>query len=194
MGYTPKVICDVNEWQDVLVVYNGSPARFILIRIERSWPDCVLTPASKKRLRRGASFELFQQLRTGCSHRLFSPFPDQLVFFFLSTSDKPIPWFWRLRISSFIWLYLSTSDKIKRNSSSEILSSARAADTLSEIVLSFESARTRIWLCFFSVCLKLPAYKFSAGSQQATHNRSSLNANGDRYGDDCWQESNPRSG
>ena len=37
---------------------------------------------------------------------------------------------------------------------------------------------------FFSLCLKLSTYKFSAGSQQATRNRSSLNANGDRCRDD----------
>ena len=46
---------------------------------------------------------------------------------------------------------------------------------------------------FFSFCLKPPANKFSTGSQQPTYNRSSLNSNGHRPRDYCWQESNARS-
>ena len=148
MRYTAKVICDVNEWQEVLVGYNDSPARFILIRIEQSWPDCVLTPASKKCLRRGASFELFQQLHTGCNHRLFSPAPVQLVF---SVSDKPIAWVWRLRIYSFIWLYLSTSDNINfiRNlvvSQGDCVKLRVSQDT--DLIMFF-SLRLKLWIISF---------------------------------------------
>lgn len=37
-------------------------------------------PASKKYLWRGSSFELFQQLVTGCSHRLVPGFLDHFLF------------------------------------------------------------------------------------------------------------------
>ena len=47
--------------------------------------------------------------------------------------------------------------------------------------------------CGFSFRLKPPANKFSTGSQQHTHDRSSPNANGDRRRGDCCQEFNARS-
>ena len=68
-----------------------------------------------------------------------------------------------------------------------------ARDMVGDCVKLWDSQDTDLSMCL-SRCLKLSTYKFSAGSQQATHNHSSLNANGDRCRDDCWQKSNARSG
>ena len=60
--------------------------------------------------------------------------------FFFPSSDKPC--FWRPRISAFIWSYLSISDSIRRNSSSDILPSVSAVEIRSAMVFIFDAART----------------------------------------------------
>ena len=92
---------------------------------------------------------LLQQLGTGWHHRFVSRKPS---------SGKPC--FWRLRISAFIRSYLSTSDRIRQNSSSDILSSVSAFEIRSAMVFIFDSARTRIWSCFLAFVWSLRPINF----------------------------------
>ena len=91
-------------------------------------------------------------------------------------------------------MYLSTSERIRRNSSSVILSSSRPTEMRSAIVFSFDSDQ----IMFLGLCLKPPAYQFPAAPpppppQQPTHNHPGLKTKGDRRRNDCCQESNARS-
>ena len=89
--------------------------------------------------------------------------------FFFVLGQSP-PSFWRpRRISAFIW-YLSTSERIRRNSSSEILSSVSAVEIRSAIEFSFETARTRIWSC--SLALASSFRKWISRQLPATHKQS----------------------
>ena len=93
-----------------------------------------------------------------CCHHCFSLARWNSVFF--SSSDKPPLCFWCPQISFFIWLYLSTSERIRWNSSSVILSSFRATEIWSAIVFSFDSARPRIKSCFLAFAWSLRPANF----------------------------------
>ena len=111
----------------------------------RSWPGCALLCSRARNIYWEVPVffslvELFQQLGKGCY--LTSSLACFTSSFFRPRTD---PVFWRPRMSAFVCLHLSTSDKVSRNSSTYILSPFMAAEMRPAIEFSFDSARTWIW-------------------------------------------------
>ena len=80
------------------------------------------------------------------SNRIASSLPCWInIFFSLSLTS-----FFFCLIRSFSWSYFFSSESMRLNSSAEMLSSFMALEMWSDIVFSFDSARTRISLCFLA--------------------------------------------